>query len=341
MSLTIARKDSLDNTAGMQGAILFAPLEDIDVMPPEISGTVAAITFIGGKGFYTIDGTLEQGAFSETESPSGNGSTYFPKIIGFIPQDRQDVLAIIEQMSNRHFVVAATDNNGMMRIAGRPEDNQGMSVKVDRNITQNASGSNGNLVMFYAELPFRAPFYEADIVYNYADCPSLQTLILAATPETLYEDISFAGKLVAFIQSLSEADLLNLTSAQIREVIKDSSVADFVAGYGAMSGTNKIDHYYGIAANVMMQAPNNTTVATPISSTFPALGAITFDKVDPSNFNVTAILYFVNLSPVTLPFSVTAGQSVKITYTKLVAATPSQAGIIGRFTNITQTVNAH
>ncbi len=330
----IGKTDDQDNSGGVR-QVLFALIEEIDVMPEEVDGIIAdAITFLSG-GFSMLYSTTDKGAFTETENPSPNGSTYLPKITAFVPKDQPEILASVELMAGRRFVVVAEDNNDMMRVAGRPEDGRGMQVKIDRNVVNDWSGTNGTLITFYGEFDFRAPFYQSDITHSYYGCPTLLDLLETASFENIKEGLTFWERYIDFLHSLSESELLNLTTTQQRNVVKNSSSATVVYGWSHMpDADDKMRAYYGIAAPNVVQANYFTNSTSTQSFTFAITGKTRFDWLNPDvSMNYSSLTYTLNGSPVTLPFTADVGDSLVINFGKTIGAAPGVVALFGHYTD--------
>lgn len=105
------------------------------------------------KGYSTVN-TLN---FVETEKSSEQGKYYEQTISGFVPADRAELIALMEEMDDQNFVLLIKDSNQQNRLVGGFGSAMLFSAVFDSGTTK--SDSKGFQFKFYTESTFRAPVY--------------------------------------------------------------------------------------------------------------------------------------------------------------------------------------
>lgn len=160
----IVRNDLENNVAGL-ATLAFIPIEDVANVLAVVDGVVEhAPTLFTYKVWFEIECSVGSKGYKETPVETAQGSCFDVEVFGFIPKDRYEVLAIIEEMDDREFLVKFADDNGLMHIGGRTEyavnegDRYGLRVKLTRGIGADWASGNGTGVTFYGRVPRRMPF---------------------------------------------------------------------------------------------------------------------------------------------------------------------------------------
>ena len=102
---------------------------------------------------YCSPGSL---SFSEKESLETCGTVYKTEINGFIPKDSPEVLAIVNDMSRRKWVIILLDQNEYYKVAGTPEIP--LRVSFDLDTGSDTPDRSGHTVSFYGTQLSKAKF---------------------------------------------------------------------------------------------------------------------------------------------------------------------------------------
>lgn len=158
-------KDDLGNNVGGLAVISFIPIEDVANVADVIDGVVEHAPILhADKIWFEIEASLGSKGFKEVPVETAQGSCFDVEVTGWVPKDRPEVMAIIEEMDDREFLVKFGDNNGLLHLGGRKEydanegDRYGLRAKITRGIGADWASGNGAGVVFYGRLPKRTPF---------------------------------------------------------------------------------------------------------------------------------------------------------------------------------------
>ena len=95
-------------------------------------------------------------SFTEKESQEKYGLGYKNELNAFIPKDSPEVQAIINDMSNRKWVVILLDQNEQFKVAGTPEIP--LRVSFDLDTGADTPDRNGHSISFYGTQTSKAKF---------------------------------------------------------------------------------------------------------------------------------------------------------------------------------------
>lgn len=100
----------------------FTPFQYIDsLLPTNMAGRkrVAAI-FKSGYSWLNGYATAQTLAFTEEPGVDAQGTLYNLTVAGFVPGDKPDLAAMLEEMASQRFVLVLKDPAGILRMVGAP-----------------------------------------------------------------------------------------------------------------------------------------------------------------------------------------------------------------------------
>jgi hypothetical protein len=128
------------------------------VPPTDINISSNSISFSSTQNIIEIYCTPGSLSFTEKESQEKYGTAYKNELNAFIPKDRQETLAIINQMSGRKWVVILLDQNEQFKVAGTPEIP--LRVSFDLDTGADTADRNGHSISFYGTQSSKAKFIQ-------------------------------------------------------------------------------------------------------------------------------------------------------------------------------------
>ncbi|MFY0628702.1 MAG: hypothetical protein JXR07_20585 [Reichenbachiella sp.] len=136
------------NNFGGNQKVLWAFAKDliniITVGPAALSISISPSTI--DDYFNEIKFVKETTPHDEKKNPSANGSYYMNKIEVVLLKDRSDTRSLIHSIGDRKVVLLIYDNNGMVKLAGAPEE--GLNLKDEFRSGSKAKDRNGYLIQF-------------------------------------------------------------------------------------------------------------------------------------------------------------------------------------------------
>lgn len=139
-------------------SFLFAPKEDILLIPPAVDNVIAQeVQFPGSKAFYLGSSIMDTLSFSEEQQDGDPGASFKTEITGMVPKLTAEYLDLFNEMRRHRFVVQVKDNNGQTRLCGNKES--GMKFWFKQSTKSTPAGLNGFEFGFSLLSDKPAPFY--------------------------------------------------------------------------------------------------------------------------------------------------------------------------------------
>lgn len=126
------------------------------VPPSDIYISFNVVSFLTTDNIIEIYCSPGSISFTEKESQEKYGLGYKNELKAFIPKDSPDTQAIINDMSNRKWVVILLDQNEQFKVAGTPEIP--LRVSFDLETGADTPDRNGHSISFYGTQIGKAKF---------------------------------------------------------------------------------------------------------------------------------------------------------------------------------------
>lgn len=155
--LTNFPKSKTYNLGGLVG-FKFVHCSAVDSWPGIFNSKVSqALLLKPGFEWLTGYSTPETLNFDEPSKETQNGPYYEKIVSGFVPGDKEELLALMEQMDGRMFILIIKDTNGQDRLIGSHGDF--LTFYSTYNSGSTRQDQKGYNFKFTGSAIFRAPVY--------------------------------------------------------------------------------------------------------------------------------------------------------------------------------------
>jgi hypothetical protein len=171
----ISHTAGADNTAGIQQKILFARLEDIDILPlPDKddssgSGSLSDLVTISQsirmqpyKKFYELYVTLEAAKLDSNSQGDLDGMSFKNVLEFFHPGSKADILGLAQWAKNSDLIFLVPESDGVVRLIGH-RGYPAKMTKAQLTTGQKTSDRKGNTFTFESARKGPAPIFRGKI----------------------------------------------------------------------------------------------------------------------------------------------------------------------------------
>lgn len=145
------------NLAGLLG-FKFAPAEAFTVFSGIFDGKILLeIPLVAGFSWLNGYATAYTLGFTEIPKTNVHGTYYEQTVSGFLPGDKAELIALMQEMENQYFVLQVKNPKGINRLIGGYGTPMRFSASFDSGLTR--SDGKGYQFQFYAESLNPAPVY--------------------------------------------------------------------------------------------------------------------------------------------------------------------------------------